>query len=128
MNGQGAGSFGVKPFIYTNSLINTEPQAGIAARAQLANKLGLHYGLQLSARFHPGVEVGDVIEVEKYDARVDRPLLDSFGDNWGAADMSCDVRSPKEVFNPSAIQRRLAYIGMSDETDFNPLEPSAQIG
>jgi hypothetical protein len=123
--GQGAGKFGVKPFIYTNSLINTEPQAGIAARAQLANKLGLHYGLQLSARFHPGVEAGDVIEVENYDDRVERHLLDSVGYNWGAADMSCDVRSPKEVFNPSAIQRRLAYIGMSDETDFNPLAPSA---
>jgi len=123
--GVGAGKFGVKPFIYTNSLIDTEPQAGVAARAQLANKLGLHYGLQLSARFHPGVEAGDVIEVENYDDQVERHLLDSISYTWGAADMGCEVRSPKEVFNPSAIQRRMAYIAMSDEEEFNPIAPEA---
>src|ERR1044072_6796552 len=123
--GGGAGKFGDKPFIYTNTLINAEPQAGIAARAQLANKLGLHYGLQLSARFPPGVEGGDVIGVETDAARVERHLLASVVSNWGAADMSCDVRSPKEVFNPSAIQRRLAYIGISNKPDFTPPAPPA---
>ncbi|AYD86773.1 minor tail protein [Streptomyces phage Microdon] len=121
--GEGAGRFGVKPFVYTNSLINTDSQAGVAARAQLANKLGLHYGLSLTARFHPGVEAGDVIEVENYDDQVERHLLDAITYNWGAAEMSCEVRSPKEVFNPAALQRRKAMIAVSDEAEFNPLAP-----
>ncbi|UTN93030.1 minor tail protein [Streptomyces phage Marky] len=121
--GQGASKFGVKPFIYTNSLIDSEVQAGIAARAQLANKLGLHYGLSLTARFHPGAEAGDVIEVETYDGDVERHLLDAINYTWGAAEMSCDVRSPKEVFNPAVIARRKALAGMSDEAEFNPLAP-----
>jgi len=121
--GIGAGRFGVKPFVYTNSLIDTDAQAGVAARAQLANKLGLHYGLSLTSRFHPGVEAGDVIEVENYDDEVERHLLDAINYTWGAADMACEVRSPKEVFNPAALQRRKAYIAVSDETEFNPLAP-----
>lgn len=121
--GVNAGKFGVKPFIYTNSLINTEAQAGIAARAQLANKLGLHYSLALSARFHPGAEAGDVIEVENYDGDIERHLLDGITYTWGAAEMACEVRSPKEVFNPSAIQRRASLVGMSDEAEFNPAAP-----
>lgn len=121
--GQGAGRFGVKPFVYTNSLIGNDAQAGIAARAQLANKLGLHLGLSLNTRFHPGVEAGDVIEVEDFQDRVDRHLLDSITYNWGAAEMQCDVRSPKEVANAAAIQRRKAYIAVSDESQFNPLAP-----
>lgn len=121
--GIGASKFGVKPFIYTNSLIDSSAQAGIAARAQLANKLGLHYGLKLTARFHPGAEAGDVIEVETYEGDIERHLLDGIVYNWGAAEMTCEVRSPKEVFNPSAIQRRKALAGMSDEAEFNPLAP-----
>lgn len=121
--GDGAGRFGVKPYVYTNSLINNDAQAGIAARAQLANKLGLHYGLQLTARFHPGAEAGDVIEVENYDDRIERHLLDSLTYSWGAAELSAEVRSPKEVFNPAATQKRRAFVGMSDESTFNPLAP-----
>jgi hypothetical protein len=121
--GQGAAKFGVKPFIYTNSLINTNVQAGIAARAQLANKLGLHYGITLTSRFHPGAEAGDVIEVENYEGEVERHLLDGLTYTWGAAEMQCDVRSPKEVFNPAAIARRKSFAGMSDEGEFNPLAP-----
>jgi hypothetical protein len=121
--GVNAGKFGVKPFIYTNSLIDNEPQAGIAARAQLANKLGLHYSLALSARFNPAVEAGDVIEVENYDGEIERHLLDGISYTWGAAEMACEVRSPKEVFDPTAIQRRKALVGVSDESEFNPLAP-----
>lgn len=125
--GVGASRFGVKPFVYTNSLIDTDAQAGVAAKAQLANKLGLHYGLQLTSRFHPGVEAGDVIEVETYDGDVERHLLDAVNYTWGAADMGCEVRSPKEVFNPVATRRRLAYIAVSDESEFNPLSPEEDI-
>jgi hypothetical protein len=119
-----AGKFGVKPFLYTNSLIGNEAQAGIAARAQLANKLGLHYSLALTARFNPAVEAGDVIEAENYDDRIERHLLDAISYQWGAAEMTCAVRSPKDVFNPLALAQRRAFIGMSDEVNFNPASPT----
>jgi hypothetical protein len=64
-----------------------------------------------------------VIEVENYDDQIERHLLDSISYNWGAAEMSAEVRSPKEVFNPAAIQRRMSYVGISDEAQFNPLAP-----
>jgi hypothetical protein len=129
--GVGAGKFGVKPFQYENPLIRTEVQAALAARAQLANKLGLHYSLALSARFNPAVEAGDVIEAENYDNRIERHLLDSISYSWGAAEMTCAVRSPKDVFNPAALAAKSAYISVSDETLFNPWradDPTADTG
>jgi hypothetical protein len=121
--GQGASRFGVRPFVYTNSLINSDAQAGVAARAQLANRLGLHLGLALTTRFNPAVEAGDVIEAEDFEGRVDRYLLDGLTYTWGAASMTAEVRSPKEVFNPVALRRQNAVIAVSDESNFNPLAP-----
>ncbi len=126
--GQGAGKFGVKPFQYSNPLISNEVQAAKAARAQLANKLGLHYSLALTSRFNPAVEAGDVIEAETYDGRIERHLLDTITYQWGAADMTCAVRSPKEVFNPAALAVRRSYIALSDEAQFNPWRPDDPSG
>lgn len=126
--GVGAGRFGVKPFIYSNSLIQTEVQAALAAKAQLANKLGLHYNLALTARFNPAVEAGDVIEVENYDDQIERHLLDSISYQWGAAEMTCAVRSPKDVFNPAALAVKRSYIAISDEVEFNPWRPDDPTG
>lgn len=126
--GVNAGKFGVKPFIYSNSLIKTEIQAALAARAQLANKLGLHYNLALTARYNPAVEAGDVIEAENYDGEIERHLLDTITYQWGAAEMTCAVRSPKDVFNPAAIQQRKGYIALSDEQTFDPWSPGDPTG
>lgn len=113
--GVDAGRFGVKPITYTSPLIDNEVQAGIVARAQLADKLGLHYNLALTSRFHPGVEAGDVIEVETYKGQVERHLLDGINYTWGAADMACEVRTPKQVFSTSSFIRVKATIASSDE-------------
>lgn len=117
--GVGAAKFGVKPFVYTNSLIRNDTQAGTAARAQLANRLGLHYGLTLTSRFHPGVEAGDVIEVENYEDRIERHLLDTISYQWGAASMDCTVRSPKEAYAYATLKQRESTIRLGDETGRN---------
>jgi hypothetical protein len=69
------------------------------------------------------VEAGDVIEAENYDDRIERHLLDTISYQWGAAEMTCAVRSPKDVFNPAAVQQRRGFIALSDEVDFNPWRP-----
>lgn len=114
--GVGAARFGVKPFVYTNALIRNEVQAGTAARAQLANRLGLHYSVTFSSRFHPGVEAGDVVEVENYEDRIERHLLDNIVYQWGAASMDCAVRSPKEVYSYQTLKRAEATIRLGDAT------------
>lgn len=103
--GVGAARFGVKPFAYTNSLIKDNIAAANAAAAQLANKLGLHYSVTLTSRFHPAVEAGDVIESETYDDRIERHLLDKVSYTWGAAEMQCEVRSPKNVYSAAYAAR-----------------------
>lgn len=135
--GVGAAKFGVKPMHYSNALIENEVQAGIAARAQLANALGLHYAVSLTSRYHPGVEAGDVIESETYDDRIERHLLDTISYTWGAADLSCEVRSPKEAHSSSALRRVNTRISVSDEipleepeeeTGDPPVDPGEQSG
>lgn len=114
--GQGAGRFGVRPFAYTNNLIDNEVQGAIAAKAQLANKLGLHYTVNFNARYHPGIEAGDVVEGETEGGRIERYLLDAVAYTWGAADMQCEVRSPKEVLSAAARKSLSTRIRASDET------------
>lgn len=126
--GQGVGKFGLKPFAYTNTLIHNEVQGAIAAKAQLANKLGLHYGVSFTARYHPGLEAGDVVESEMDDGRVERYLLDSVSYTWGAADMNCEVRSPKEVLSAAARKSLSTRIRASDETPVGVGEDSSTGG
>lgn len=94
--GQGAARFGVKPVVYTNSLITTAKQAGLAAHAQLAQYIGVHYEVSFTARFNPAAEVGDVIQIESRKGVMERHLLDSISYDWTSMVASCVTRSPKE--------------------------------
>ena len=59
-----------------------------------------------------------MIESETYDGRIERHLLDVINYTWGAAEMSTEVRSPKEVFSSVSLKRVKAQIKTSDEQQF----------
>lgn len=93
--GSGTGRYGLKPIAYSNSLIKNNDQAGRAAAALLANYLGAHYSVQVSTRFTPAWEVGDVISFERDPGWWERHVLDSITYNWGDAVGQVLTRTPK---------------------------------
>lgn len=113
--GDGSARYGVKPTSYTNTLITNDRQAGVAARAQLAKGVGLHYAVSLTAYYNPALEAGDVIEVENYQNLFEKHLLDSMTYTWGEASFQCVARSPKDLITGADYTRiSKSYIGLSD--------------
>lgn len=113
--GVGAGTYGVKPTTYTSPLIGSDRQAGVAARAQLSNTLGLHYSVNLTAHYNPALEAGDIIDLEKDDGTSERHLMDTVGYTWGSASFQCVGRSPRDAKGPLTPPH--AYIAVSDDAN-----------
>lgn len=62
------GPFGQVPGFYDSSLLVSTAQADMAARALLANNLGLPLSVNFGAAVHPAVEPGDVVAVVNPDS------------------------------------------------------------
>ncbi|AZM57632.1 phage tail protein [Streptomyces sp. WAC 01529] len=78
---------------YSSALITSTAQAYAVGRAKLADSLGVQSSLSFSAVCHPGLEPGDVVEVEIRPGAWQRHIVDSCPYELGAASMSCTTRT-----------------------------------
>ncbi|MFF9088658.1 phage tail protein [Streptomyces sp. NPDC014991] len=78
---------------YTSPLITSTAQAYTVGRARLADSLGVQSSLTFTAVCHPGLEPGDVVEVEVRPGEWQRHIVDSLSYSLGAASMSCTTRT-----------------------------------
>lgn len=93
--GVGAGPYGVKAVKYTNSLINSDGMAAQVANSRINDYLGFRKSVSFDAKFHPGLQCGDVVAVENAEGRLEPYMLDSIGYSWGDATVTCQTRSTK---------------------------------
>ncbi|MFF7365612.1 phage tail protein [Streptomyces sp. NPDC008125] len=78
---------------YSSPLITSAQQAYEVGQAKLADSLGVQSSLSFTAACHPGLEPGDVVEVEVRPGEWQRHLIDSCPYTLGAAVMSCTTRT-----------------------------------
>lgn len=78
---------------YSSPLIATEQQAYTAGRAKLADSLGVQSTLSFTAYSHPGLDPGDVVEVEIEPGIWQRHIIDACPRTLGAASMTCQTRT-----------------------------------
>lgn len=78
---------------YSSPLITSNTQAYAVGRAKLADSLGVQSSLSFTAVCHPGLEPGDVVEVEVRPGEWQRHIIDSCPYTLGAASMSCTTRT-----------------------------------
>lgn len=84
---------------YASALITSETQAYSVGRAKLADSLGVQSSLSFTAVCHPGLEPGDVVEVEVRPGEWQRHIIDSCPYTLGAASMSCTTRTTARRLN-----------------------------
>ncbi|MFI8853690.1 phage tail protein [Streptomyces sp. NPDC053499] len=92
---QRLGLTGVRLWVerYSSPLITSTAQAYTVGRAKLADSLGVQSSLSFEAVCHPGLEPGDVVEVEIEPGRWERHIIDSCPYDLGAASMTCTTRT-----------------------------------
>ncbi|MGC4946167.1 phage tail protein [Streptomyces sp. DT224] len=78
---------------YSSPLITTTEQAYTVGRARLADSLGVQASLSFDAYSHPGIEPGDVVEVEVEPGVWELHIIDSCPRTLGAASMQCQTRT-----------------------------------
>ncbi|WP_432160781.1 phage tail protein [Streptomyces sp. NRRL F-5630] len=78
---------------YSSALITGAAQAQTVGEAKLADSLGVQSSLSFDAYSHPGIEPGDVVEVEVDPGVWQRHIIDSVSRKLGAASMSCQTRT-----------------------------------
>lgn len=78
---------------YSSPLITSTAQAYAVGRAKLADSLGVQSSLSFTAVCHPGLEPGDLVEVEVRPGEWQRHIIDSCPYELGSASMSCTTRT-----------------------------------
>lgn len=78
---------------YSSALITSTGQADAVGRAKLADSLGVQSSLSFTSVCHPGLEPGDVVEVEVRPGEWQRHIIDSCPYDFGGASMSCTTRT-----------------------------------
>ncbi|MEU6872385.1 phage tail protein [Streptomyces sp. NPDC046751] len=78
---------------YTSALITNVGQAYDVGRARLADSLGVQASLSFTSVCHPGLEPGDVVEVEVRPGEWQRHIIDSCPYTLGSATQSCTTRT-----------------------------------
>ncbi|MES9587824.1 phage tail protein [Streptomyces sp. NPDC094045] len=78
---------------YTSALITNVGQAYDVGRARLADSLGVQASLSVTSVCHPGLEPGDVVEVEVRPGEWQRHIIDSCPYTLGSATQSCTTRT-----------------------------------
>ncbi|MFE7624620.1 phage tail protein [Streptomyces sp. NPDC057509] len=89
----GLGHVRVRAQRYTSPLITTTPQADDVAQSRLAASLGVQTTLAFTAVGHPGLEPGDVVEVEVRAGEWQRHIIDSCPYTLGGITQSCTTRT-----------------------------------
>ncbi|SFK72857.1 phage tail protein [Streptomyces pini] len=78
---------------YTSPLIASVGQAHEVGRARLADSLGVQSSLSFTSVCHPGLEPGDVVDVEIRPGEWQRHIIDSCPYELGGASMTCTTRT-----------------------------------
>lgn len=78
---------------YSSSLLTSVGQAEEAARALLADSLGVQSSLALTSICNPAMEPGDVVDVEVAPGEWERHVVDSLSWDFGGTSMSCTTRT-----------------------------------
>ncbi|NGO68225.1 DUF5047 domain-containing protein [Streptomyces boncukensis] len=78
---------------YASALITGAAQAHTVGAAKLADSLGVQSSLSFDMYSHPGIEPGDVVEVEVDPGVWERHIIDACPRTLGAASMTCQTRT-----------------------------------
>ncbi|WP_431784319.1 phage tail protein [Streptomyces chumphonensis] len=78
---------------YSSPLITSEGQAHEVGRARLADSLGVQSSLTFTSVCHPGLEPGDLVEVEVRPGEWQRHIIDSCPYELGGVSMTCKTRT-----------------------------------
>ncbi|MFG2468732.1 phage tail protein [Streptomyces canus] len=78
---------------YASPLITSDAQAYTVGNAKLADSLGVQATLSFTSVCHPGLEPGDVVEVEVRPGEWQRHIIDSLSYSLGGVSMSCTTRT-----------------------------------
>ncbi|MCX4661506.1 phage tail protein [Streptomyces uncialis] len=78
---------------YTSPLIASRAQAELVGTARLADSLGIQSSLSLTTVCHPGLEPGDLVEVEVEPGRWERHIIDACPYTLGGATQACTTRT-----------------------------------
>lgn len=86
------GPFGPRPRFYSSPLLTSAAAATLAARSVLADSLGLVRSLSFEAVWHPGLECGDLVLVEREGGRLEPHLIDRLTLS-SSSPMRCETRT-----------------------------------
>lgn len=91
------GPFGQRPRFYRSSLITTQAQADSAAVALLSRVTGVARNVQADTFIHPGLDAGDVLEIEVRPGVIERHLVESFTLPLGPGGLTVQTRTTVEA-------------------------------
>lgn len=91
------GPFARRPRFYRSPLITTQAQADAAAAALLARVTGVAKTVTVDAAPHPGLDGGDVIDVEVAPGVFERHIVDGFSLPLGPGGVTIDTRTSVEA-------------------------------
>lgn len=90
------GPFGFRPRFYRSSLMTTEAQCLQAAQSMLHKASGISKTLDLDTFPHPGLDAGDVVQVETAPGVWERHIVDSFTLPLGPGGVSLTTRTSSD--------------------------------
>lgn len=90
------GTFGQRPKFFRSSMITTQSQADDAAASMLSKATGIAKVLNVSSLPHPGLDAGDIINVEVANGVWERHVVDAFTLPLGPGEISISTRTPSD--------------------------------
>jgi len=85
--------FGDVVLRYENSNMTTNAQCAAAAKAQLAQVIGVNKSLDLTTAPNPALDAGDIVKVVYPDGRFEYHLIDTINISLDASSFTCATRS-----------------------------------
>lgn len=90
------GAFAQRPKFFRSSMITTQAQANAAAASMLQKATGIAKILDVSSLPHPGLDAGDIINVEARPGVWERHVVDAFTLQLGPGEISISTRTPND--------------------------------
>lgn len=90
------GAFAQRPKFFSSSMITTQAQANAAAESMLQKAVGVAKILDVASLPHPGLDAGDIINVEVAAGVWERHVVDSFTLQLGPGEISISTRTPSD--------------------------------
>lgn len=90
------GAFAQRPKFFRSSMITTQAQADASAASMLQKAIGIAKILDVSTLPHPGLDAGDIINVEAAEGVWERHVVDAFTLPLGPGEISISTRTPSD--------------------------------